>query len=247
MMELAEYRTMRESEDWHWWYAGLRKILARKITDYRPRLEEASLLDIGCGTGGQTTFIKKTFPEFEVTGLDLGVALSHASARGGECRWIEGSANHMPLPASVFDMAVCLDVLSNRGVEEQKTLSEALRVLKPGGVLLANVPAMKSLRGSHDFAVGTSRRYSAREFQEVLRAGGFEILEICYWNYLLLPFIFAARKFSLWGGRKESDLKPVPGWVNEVLKTLMMFERILFRALPFPAGASLFAAARKPF
>lgn len=246
MMHPNEYETMLRCEDRHWWYHALRETAAREIARRLPPQDTIPprLIDLGCGTGGQTLFLHRRFPQFEITGIDLDVALKYAKTRGAECQWIEASAEDLPMPDDYFDSAVSFDMLCNGSVTEKPALKEAFRVLKPGGILYVNVPAFGFLTGPHDTAVNNVRRYSRGRLKKLLNEGGFQIEEICYWNSLLFLPGLAARLLSRAARRKQSDLGISSGWINGLLKAVLAFERAL--SFSFPFGMSLFAVVRKP-
>ena len=93
----------------------------------------------------------------DVSGLDMGLAaLRHARARG--LAVARGSAENLPVGDAQLDVVVALDVLEHLD-DDRRALDEILRVLRPGGVLLATVPAYPFLWSSHDEALGHRRRY----------------------------------------------------------------------------------------
>jgi ubiquinone/menaquinone biosynthesis C-methylase UbiE len=99
------------------------------------------VLDIGCGTATLTIMIKKTYPRTEVTGLDgdakiLKIARRKAAGAGAEITLNEGLASELPYPDKSFDRVVSSLALHHLTMEvRQRALSEAFRVLQPGGEL----------------------------------------------------------------------------------------------------------------
>jgi ubiquinone/menaquinone biosynthesis C-methylase UbiE len=99
------------------------------------------ILDVGTGTG---RFPKAMFGEASfdgtVWGLDVSIGmLRRAQARltpfAQRCMLIREDASTLPFPGEMFDAVVCLEVLEFTPRPEH-TLSELMRVLRPGGVLL---------------------------------------------------------------------------------------------------------------
>lgn len=159
----------------------------------------------------------------------------------------QGSVHRFPFPDAVFDLVLCLDVLDVRGVDDRTALGECRRVLKEGGLLLVNVPALECLRGAHDRVVQRRRRYTAAELRTKLQEQGFTVRRLTYWNALLLPVIFLVRKvWSVKGGKDGvSDLKDLHPAVNRTMDLLLRFEAALLSFTDLPLGASVFAAAGK--
>jgi hypothetical protein len=111
------------------------------------------------------------------------------------------------------------------------------------------VPAFEALRGPHDDAVWTNRRFRRAEVDGLLHDAGFRVRELRYRNALLFP---AAALWRLLGRRRasasaRSDVAPVPPGVNAALSAVARLEAGLIRAgLRFPAGLSVFAVAERP-
>jgi ubiquinone/menaquinone biosynthesis C-methylase UbiE len=110
-------------------------------------IEQASIqpgqrvLDLGCGTATLTILIKQTHPHTEVTGLDgdakiLKIASRKIARTGVEITLNEGLASQLPYSDKSFDRVVSSLVLHHLTVEDRRlALSEAFRILRPGGEL----------------------------------------------------------------------------------------------------------------
>lgn len=273
-MEIREYKTLRECEDAHWWYDGLRNVFATSlraaagreaISEIRlprrsppiqwraPRNDVSfKILDIGCGTGGNLAFLSRNCPGAGTIGIDINpLALSLAAERPECRRLVRAPAEMLPFADGSFDAVLLLDVLYIQGLEEDAVLREAGRVLKPGGFFLINTAAFEFLRGEHDRAVSTRHRYTKKELRASMTRAGFEILKISYWNFFLFPAIFLVRRFGgllrAGKGGARSDVYKMPSLVNSVLKGLLSLERAFFFTTGLPWGVSLFAVVRKPY
>lgn len=103
-----------------------------------------TVLDIGCGIGGPARWIAATFG-CQVRGIDLTAAFCHAAkilnAETGlsdKVKIFEASALALPFEPESFDRAYSQNVVMNIA-DKRGFYREALRVLRPGGVLaLAN-------------------------------------------------------------------------------------------------------------
>jgi ubiquinone/menaquinone biosynthesis C-methylase UbiE len=98
------------------------------------------LLDIGCGIGGPARWIAAHF-RCHVTGIDLtrafciaAEALTQACGMTDQVRIVHGSATELPFPDGSFDRAYSQNVLMNIA-DKSRFYREALRVLRPGGLL----------------------------------------------------------------------------------------------------------------
>ncbi|TJX39123.1 MAG: methyltransferase domain-containing protein, partial [Mesorhizobium sp.] len=99
----------------------------------------ARLLDIGSGIGGPARFVANN-AGVDVTGIDLtqsyvdiATSLSRRTGMADKTRFVQGSALDMPFADAGFDVAMILHVGMNLP-DKAKLMSEAARVLKPGGV-----------------------------------------------------------------------------------------------------------------
>lgn len=113
-------------------------------------------LDLGCGDGR----LVEALDARELTLADVSeVALARAAARlpGARAVEIEPDAR-MALPDNGFDLVLCAETIEHvRDV--QLLLSEARRVLRPGGRLAIATPAHSRLTGLEILARGFERRF----------------------------------------------------------------------------------------
>jgi SAM-dependent methyltransferase len=247
-VEAAEYRALNELEDRYWWHAGLRDLTLSMARQYLRAGPAPAILDLGCGTGGNLAALRRELPQSRLHGADLSpLAVSFAQERG-EGVLCRASANALPYPDAAFDAVFALDVFYAAEVDEGRAFRECRRVLKEGGILFVNLPAFEWLRGSHDAAVHTRQRYTAHELKGKLASAGYVVLRVTYWNTLLFPLVLAWRRALrrvLPDGTPRSDLVPLPGAVNGVLKLVLRLERAAFAGIDLPFGSSVFAVARK--
>lgn len=109
----------------------------RAIARTAPRPGE-TLLDLACGTGtGARTAQAALGAGGLVVGADLDTAMLHvAQQTHGGVHWLRASALQLPLPDAVFDAVLCLQGLQFMG-DAGRALKEVMRVLRPGGRLVA--------------------------------------------------------------------------------------------------------------
>jgi ubiquinone/menaquinone biosynthesis C-methylase UbiE len=99
------------------------------------------VLDVGTGTGRlPLALLADGRFEGQVWGLDLSLGmLKQARIRlarfGARCRLIEHNAHALPFPEAAFDAVTCLEMVEFTP-HPRHTVSELVRVLRPGGVLL---------------------------------------------------------------------------------------------------------------
>ena len=95
------------------------------------------ILDIRCGGG----FLAQGLSAggYEITGVDPSTTALRAAQSTGIASLAAGWGERLPFASGTFDAAICSEVLEHV-VSPVTVLSEAARVLRPGGVLLFSVP-----------------------------------------------------------------------------------------------------------
>lgn len=238
---------MAAVEDRHWWYGGMRAIAAALLDEvYRGR-GDLSILDAGCGTGGNALFLRRYGT---VVGIDL--AAEALDLGGGRLPGVlaRGSVLDLPFTDASFDLVTSFDVLYHRAVpDERQALRETTRVLRPGGRLFVRLPAYEFLRSKHDRAVHTRRRYTTTAARALLAAGGFAVERCSYVNSLLFPLPLAQRLLERVLPALEqhdSDLALPAPLINAALRWPLAAEAAwLARGGSFPAGLSIVCLAQK--
>ena len=94
---------------------------------------DASLLDVGCGTG----WFSRRFAEHgqQVTGIDSDpAAIAYARSQGGEVSWMEASATALPFIDKRFDYSMAITSLCFIN-DVQQAVQEMWRVSRHGMVL----------------------------------------------------------------------------------------------------------------
>jgi SAM-dependent methyltransferase len=149
----------------------------------RPPGRAARVLDLGCGDGRLAARLVEAGAL--VSGLDPSRA---ALARAREAHpdlelALPEERGTFPFPDARFDAVVCMNVLQHVA-DTQLLLSEARRVLAPGGLFAAAVPwhgtlknlmiALRSFERHHDPLEPVLRFFTARSLRELLESLGFE-------------------------------------------------------------------------
>jgi ubiquinone/menaquinone biosynthesis C-methylase UbiE len=257
-MNAEEYVKLAEVEDRMWYFrsvhAHVRRELLATLGSGRKRPENASpasgsgpvVLDAGCGTGGLMLRLSAAEPRWKLCGIDQNpLACELARRRCGPGTPIrEGSVTAMPYDHRAFDAVVSVDVVCQ--VEEPaRVVAEFFRVLRPGGVVVINVPAYRWMWSYHDEAVHTRKRYTRTEVAHLLRQAGFRLTRLTHWNALPFPLVWAKRKIFPRSGA-TSDVRDYPGVVDAVLLGMMAVEHAWLEAGGSWAwGTSILAVAHK--
>ncbi|MBK5257591.1 MAG: class I SAM-dependent methyltransferase [Vicinamibacteria bacterium] len=243
-MNADEYRRMAEMEGVQWWYAGMRRIARSLLTPLLgPAASPRRILDAGCGTGWN---LQDLSAFGETHGIDLSpLAVITTRRRGG--RVVQGDVLCLPYAPRTFDLVTSFDVLYHAWVQDDvQAVRELARVLKPGGLILLKVPALKILWGAHDEAVHSRHRYTRGELETLLAKTRLELIRSTYANSLLFPVLLTRRYLDRLLTRHGSDVEMLPPLLERTFGALLSIEARLISVLNLPIGASVFAIARKP-
>jgi SAM-dependent methyltransferase len=237
-----ELQTHR-AEDTHWWYRGRRTVLNRVVEDLGLP-PGARILDAGCGSG-------RNMIELARFGTVSAIELSQASVELARARdageVVEGSVLEMPYADASFDLATSLDVIEHLD-DDVAALRELRRVVAPGGVLLATVPAYQWLWSGHDEINHHRRRYTRATLAAAGERAGWREVRTTYFNSLLLPIAILLRlleRVSSKPTESSLDLWVPPAPLNWLLERPLALEAALIgRHRRIPAGLSLLTVFR---
>lgn len=104
-------------------------------------LPSQSVLDLACGTGTLSIWVKQRFPDVEVFAIDgdpaiLARAAHKARSAHVDIAFEQGLSHALPYPDDHFDRVLSSLFFHHLSWEgKQRTAQELLRVLKPGGEL----------------------------------------------------------------------------------------------------------------
>jgi ubiquinone/menaquinone biosynthesis C-methylase UbiE len=144
------------------------------------------VLDIGCGEGFITNEIKKTFPSFDVYGLDYAVsAIKYAHKNFTDVNFIVANAYHPPYQDHSFDIVICNN-LYEHVPDPLYLLKQMGRVLKPNGVIIISTPSRYRLSNIQNIILGRGVKfmsklhvteYTVGQVHEQLNFGGYDVLK----------------------------------------------------------------------
>jgi SAM-dependent methyltransferase len=97
-------------------------------------------------------------------------------------RLVRGDVAALPLAADVFDGVVCGEVLEHVA-DDGAAVAGLARALRPGGVLVATVPAGRDRYSWLDRWAGHARRYELAELRALVEAHGFDVLRLHHWGF----------------------------------------------------------------
>lgn len=250
-----EYEKMFRVEQQLWWYRILHgRVLAAIQKQFGDRTD-IRLLDAGCGTGGLLSYLRERGYR-NTEGLDGSAdAVAFCHERGlnvSQANLLNMNTWQPEETTEAFDVVVCDDVFCYFNDEQLRQLiAELSRRVRPGGLLITNNNAFAVFRGSHDLAVGSTRRFVRADLERLLPGTGLTIQYSTYWSLFLSPLILAIRQWQNlqlrlgWqtADQPHSDVYLPPNWLNSLFYGLVKAEGTLLPRTPF--GSSLFTILKK--
>jgi len=199
-----------------WWWRG-REAIISALADIK-----GVVLDVGCGT----------MPHPEAIGVDYHPIVH--SITGG----VRADACRLPFANETADTILALDLLEHIK-DDAGAIAEFHRVLRPGGSLVAIVPAHKWLWGLHDELLGHYRRYTRKEVAKLLKR--FNAVYLSHFGGLILPGQLFVRR----GMQSINGTNDIPGWLDKLLYTCVRIDAAIIPRIPLPLGGSIIAVAEK--
>lgn len=173
------------------------------LVEWLPHQRGAPLLELGAEPFFVSAALARFFdlPPASLSLVD-GAGIFHPEVRHDEVRlngapyphWrLNAELTPLPFPDETFETVVCIDVIEHLLFDPLRIVSEANRVLRPGGVfLLSTSPAVYSwhvtlrhllnlpIEMGYDITGGDpyarhARLFSVREVREMLSMNGFEV------------------------------------------------------------------------
>jgi SAM-dependent methyltransferase len=215
-----------------------------------------SALDLGGGCGGWLNFLSRNGPSFRELALaDSSLQALHLARHTvpDSVRCYNVSIDNLPWSRR-WDVVFVLDVIEHLA-DDTGALRQIFRTLKPGGLVIATVPALMAFWSYVDQVGGHHRRYSCDDLKQLGNRAGLEVLDARYFMFFLSPMLWLARRRAPHAERRTpEDLRRMsdkthqvpPRPVNAILSALFGIETPVGLHLRFPWGTSALAVFRRP-
>lgn len=243
-MEAQSIKEYESLERYYWWFVGRRQIIEQVLSRYFPQ-KNLSILDWGCGPGGNFKILEKF-------GRVLGVDASDEALRACQQKGITNVLKATDLDSFVatekYDLVTNFDILEHI-TEDEEFLRGIHALLKPEGYMAVTVPAFQFLWGPLDDAVGHKRRYTRKEISEKFRRCGYEVVRASYFIFFLSPAFIAYRMLEKISNKKSNSLQgsvvKLPSFINWLLTKILFLEACIISYLNLPFGTSIIILAKK--
>jgi SAM-dependent methyltransferase len=253
-MEDAGHDLMAELEPVHWWYRGMRDLIAR-VLRARRLVERSGLqvLDAGCGTGENLRMLAETLSTSYLGGFDISpLAIDFCRRKVPQADVYLGDLCSPELHAGGYDLILSCDVLSDTGLDVARDgMGRLADHLHSGGLLILNLPAYPWLFSAHDLAVGTRERFTAAKVRALLDELGLETELLTYRLFVLFPVVVLARLPSMLrrhhaDSAAGSNLVRTNALANYCLTQILKCENAaIMQGIRWPWGSSILAVARR--
>lgn len=124
----------------------------KAVAEMPPRDHYDRILDMGCSSGHFTTALQNTYPDAQITGIDLSAqmlrhALRTANANGWNWKLYQRLAEDCGFPDNSFDLVASFIILHEMPADAiRKLFKEAFRVCAPGGdMIMSDVTRYKDM------------------------------------------------------------------------------------------------------
>jgi SAM-dependent methyltransferase len=250
-VEALAHEQFERLERSHWWLRGRRTVYLGLLRHLLDGARPGRALDVGAGPGGFSLGLAGLCDEVVALDRDA-AALARGCGRSG-ARPLLADAARLPFAEASFDLVCLFDVLEHLD-DDAGALREARRVLRPGGLLFASVPAWPFLYAHNDRVAHHRRRYRRAPLARAAEAAGLQVVRNTHTNALLFPLIVpAVLAVKAWerlrgprAGPHTNLSWPLPSGLHELCYRAFAAELPLARRLDLPAGHSIALAARRP-
>ncbi len=143
-----------------------------------------------------------------------------------------------------WDIIVALEVLEHLD-DDRQALRWCLDSLKPGGLVVATVPAHPWLWSDHDVALGHRRRYTRARLADAVPPEA-AVLELGWYVGALMPAAVLARGLWRWKGQGRQPKPAATSTIDRICGNIFDAELALIeRGVRLPVGYGLFMVLRR--
>ena len=228
-----------------WWQA--RAELALAVFQQSGIAPPGRIIDVGCGWGVTLQVLEAA--GYRAAGLDVSPQILELIDHP-QRRLIEADLSQdLPETGDFYDGSLILDVLEHLD-DDRGALRRVARLVRPGGFIVASVPALPSLFSEFDHIQRHRRRYLPETLRAAFEETGFAVQRIFWWGAWMVPLLRWTRQRAdpkrRAAPRTYSDYLRLPPWPAPFLM------RLLYAREKRPAllnrlrtGTSLFAVGQR--
>jgi len=219
----------------HWYYQSKKIPLFKYFENVSEREgQKITVVDFGSGSGFFAYELYEAYPDKieKVLLVDIGYTEEEMAPTRGEmiekCHYIPQGLDHC--------IVVMMDVLEH--IEDDYAILEIIRnAVGENSYYFITVPAFMSVWSTHDVYLGHYRRYTISMLKKLLETKNCKIEKQYYLYGTIFPLVWIVRKLKQNKENMEnpesSDMAPLPGPINGILKAYNSFEMNFRKANKF--------------
>jgi SAM-dependent methyltransferase len=225
-----------------WWAARAR--LAVSMLRAEGLAPPASLIDVGCGWGVNLQALESA--GYQAVGLDASRQILDLIDQPGRTLIQADLTQPLPPHQKQYAGGLMLDVLEHLD-DDRGALQRVAPLIRPGGMLIASVPALPELFSEFDEIQGHRRRYTVEALRAAFENSGFTIKALYWWGAWMVPVLSLRQKRARPGAPNPYThylrLPPWPApWIMRCLYALEGTRPVMKR---LRKGTSLVAVATR--
>lgn len=213
-------------------------------------------MEVGCSSGFLLRDLKREFPDAEIIGVDIALrALQRLGKTLDGIPLVQMDLLQCDFKPDQFDAIVAINVLEH--IENDLgALAAMAKLLKPGGVLILEVPQGPSIYDYYDAWLRHFRRFTRAELVAKITSAGLKTEWSDFLGFVpYAPFWMVKKLRRLRFGPRGERAPSVEAMVRKSIKTTnsskllataLAVEGVLRGRVRFPTGIRCVAVARKP-
>jgi SAM-dependent methyltransferase len=212
------------------------------------------IVEIGCSSGFLLRDLMTRLPGHFFLGADYTYGtLETLGAHLAAVPLVQFDLTHCPLPDAFADVVVLLNVLEHIE-DDEAAIVELFRIVRPGGSVIIEVPAVSSLFDVYDRVLLHHRRYDMSTLLTRLQKAGFRIERKSHLGFLLYPAFYISKRLNQLRYRDDSGIDEqvvvarmiaATRRTSRLLGFLMTCERAMRRYMYLPFGIRCLVTCRK--
>ena len=216
---------------------------------------EGTLLEVGCSSGFLLRDLKREFPNAEIVGADIALgALERLGKTLDGVPLVQMDLLQCDFRPAQFDAVVAINVLEH--IEDDlRAIAAMARLLKPGGMLILEVPQGPSIYDYYDAQLRHFRRFTREELIAKITSAELRMEWSGFLGFVpYAPFWIVKKLRRLRFGPRGERAPSIEAMVRKSIKSTstskllaiaMAVEGVLRGRVRFPTGIRCVAIARK--